>query len=82
MEKHAYDEDSNIMRAEILKKILQNRGMSYADLVEKVQKCFPNDPTLNRGALKERMHTKLGKDWCEKIEIALELPKNTLVNIK
>lgn len=82
IKKMPHDEESNLMRAIVLKQILQNRGLSYENLAELVRKHYPNDKTINEDAIKERMHTKLGEEWCKKIEIALELPKDTLTNIK
>lgn len=82
MWKKSKDSDSNLMRAIVVKQILKNRGMTYGDLIKLVKKHYPDDPQINEEALMERMHKNLGKEWCEKIEIALELPKDTLINIK
>lgn len=80
--KKSQDNDSNLMRAIVLKQILKNRGMTYGDLIKLVKKYYPDDPKINEEALMERMHKSLGEEWCKKIEIALNLPKDTLTNIK
>jgi hypothetical protein len=82
MWKKSKDSDSNLMRAIVVKQILKNRGMTYGDLIKLVKKHYPDDPKINEEALMERMHKKLGEEWCERIEVALELPKDTLTNIK
>ena len=73
---------SNVMRGEIVKKIMKEKGYTLEQLAELIVKEFPTDDKDTTGALKMALNRKIGDEWCEKLEKVLNLPKDTLKNIK
>ena len=73
---------SNQMRSEIIKKIMKEKGYTLEEMAELIVKEFPTDDKDTAGALKMALNRRIGDDWCEKLEKVLNLPKDTLKNIK
>lgn len=73
---------SNVMRGEIVKKIAKEKGYTIEKMAELIVKEFPTDDKDTASALKMALNRRIGDDWCEKLEKVLNLPKDTLKNIK
>ena len=72
---------SNVMRGEIVKKIMKEKGYTLEELAEMIVKEYP-EYTNAKGAIRMANNRRIGDDWCEKLENVLNLPKDTLKNIK
>ena len=73
---------SNLMRSEIVKKIMKEKGYSIEDMAKMIMKEYPGEYENVYGAVKMANNRQIGDDWCEKLEKVLNLPKDTLKNIK
>lgn len=73
---------SNQMRSEIIKKIMKDKGYTIEQMAKMTLEEFPTDDKDTAGALKVALNSKIGDEWCEKLEKVLNLPKDTLKNIK
>ena len=73
---------SNQMRSEIIKKIAKDKGYTIEQMAKMTLEEFPTDDKDTAGALKQALNWKISDEWCEKLEKVLNLPKDTLKNIK
>lgn len=73
---------SNVMRGEIVKKIMKEKGYTLEKMAELIVKEYPEEYEDALGAVKMANNRRIGDDWCEKLEKVLNLPKDTLKNIK
>lgn len=76
------DYASNVMRGEIVKKIMKEKGYTLEKMAELIVKEYPGEYEDALGAVKMANNRRIGDDWCEKLEKVLNLPKDTLKNIK
>ena len=65
-----------------VKAILNRRNMSQMELLKKMRKLeLADDKTLVKQKLNNAINIRMGYTWARRIEIALDLPEYSLINM-